>query len=105
MRLASIILMAALSVIIISPPAAALDAPVLSLQRLSVSAGLDYSKSSGAVGENYGKEFELKPSFNAAYNLGNRISVTGSVALGIKSEVTEYRAGLRLRLYRGSQNQ
>jgi len=91
------------TIIIISPPAQAVDAPLFSLQRVSVAVGLDYSKSEAVVGHNYGKEWELKPSLNAAYNLGNYVSLTGSYSRGLKSKVNEYRVGFRLRLYRGAQ--
>lgn len=78
------------------------DAPLFSKTRVSVAAGLDYAKQSKPVGANQFQQWELKPSFNLAYNLGSKVSLVGSYSRGLKSDVDEYRAGFRLRLYRGA---
>lgn len=80
----------------------AADAPAFSMKRVLVTAGLDYAKNSAAVGHNYGRDWELKPSLNVAYNLGNHVSLISSYSRGLKSEANEYKVGFRLRLYRGA---
>lgn len=103
MRTILAVLVAFCSIVILSPPAQAVDAPAFSLARVSVAAGLDYSKQEAYIGNKLPSQGELKPSINAAYNLGNYVSLTGSFARGLKSDVNEYRVGFRLRLYRGGQ--
>ena len=97
----NIFLLSAL-LVCLAVPALAMDAPALSIQRVLITAGLDYSKSSEPVGENYGKVWELKPSINVAYNLGEHLSLVSSYSRGLKSDMNEYKGGFRVRLYRGS---
>lgn len=97
-----IALVAVLALAVVSPTWAE-DAPILSLKRVSVAAGIDLAKADKPTGLNLAKEWEWKPMGSVAYNLGRSLSLTGSYARGLKTEANEIKVGLRLRLYRGSE--
>jgi hypothetical protein len=77
-------------------------APAFSMQRVLVTAGLDVARYDNPVRPlESDKRWELKPSLNLAYNLGNFVSLTASYSRGLDSDRDEVRGGVRLRLYNG----
>jgi hypothetical protein len=88
-------------VALLASPCAAVDAPAFSMQRVMVTAGVDYARYDEPVKVGLTEQWEIKPSLNLAYNLGKYSSLVASYSRGLKSDRNEYRAGLRIRLYRG----
>lgn len=98
-----VLLILVLFTAVMPAPAAAEDAPVLSLKRLSVGIGADYVAYRPAPVLGLSKSGEIHVVTVASYNLGNYFSVGGSVGYGVDSKEKFFQAGVRLHLLaRGS---
>lgn len=89
-----------------NPSFAAGEKPILSADRFSVAAGLNYAAFSrplatAAETPSFKKEWET--GLYAAYNLTPRVSLAGSSVIGLDNRLIRTSLGIRVRLFRGVQ--
>lgn len=86
------------------PAAAADNVPAFSLTRLSVAAGLDYSQfqtTGDTPFPSWTDKTAWQPGVFAAYVLTPRVAITASGSMNTEAHWIEWRAGLRVILWKG----
>lgn len=97
-------LLAALVLLCIAVPALAIDAPIVSLKRVSLAVGANYQWY-GGLDEPTTRAFdkEFSGSLHGAYSMTPHLSLAAASFYGLDSkEFTSY-VGVRIRIYRGSE--